>query len=60
VGIFSSGKNRESPSSLAHELTRIIAFGQSQLDPRSVDPAAYGLLEADLYQRVHSRVRVDR
>jgi hypothetical protein len=51
VGIFGSGKNRESSSSLAHELTRIIAFGQSQLDSRSVDPAAYGLLEADLYQR---------
>jgi hypothetical protein len=38
---------RSSP--LERELNRVIAYGQFQLDPQSVDPASFGNLEADLY-----------
>jgi hypothetical protein len=47
--IFGSRSSAKSPTALANELPRVIAYGQFQLDPNSIDPAAYGLLEAELY-----------
>jgi hypothetical protein len=44
---------------LGRELNRVIAFGQSQLDPDSIDPATFGLLEADLYMPASRSTKVE-
>jgi hypothetical protein len=49
VGIFRSRSSSRSSSALGRELDRVIAYGQFQLDPQSIDPASFGGLEADLY-----------
>jgi hypothetical protein len=47
--MFRSSRSSKSSSRLRQELDRIIAYGEFQFDPKSVDPGTFGVLEADLY-----------
>jgi len=47
--IFRSHDPSPHPSSLQGQLPRIRAYGQFNLDPRSIDSSSFGTLEAELY-----------
>ena len=49
MGLFRQRRAAAGTLGLDRELGRIIAYGQFQMDPGSVEPGTFGNLEADLY-----------
>lgn len=49
MSIFRSRGTSGGSPGLGQELDRVIAYGRFQLDASSVEPSAFGTLEADLY-----------